>query len=110
MLCYIDPQTGEFLWRCPLCGESIRCQDQLELDTLEEEVACEGCRAREIFETNPEMIGFAVDMWARADSWPQSSSWMEAIPPSGISVLGDNYRASALRYPRRSSLLSWTAG
>ncbi len=110
VLCYIDPQTGEFLWRCPLCGESIRCQDQLELEELEKEGACEGCRAREIFESNPEMIGFAVDMWASADSWPQSSSWMKAIPPSGISVLGDDYRVSALRYPRRSSLLSWTAG
>ena len=110
MLSYIDPQTGEFIWRCPLCGESIRCQDQSQFDRLEKEGACEGCRAREIFESNPEMIGFAVDMWASADSWPQSSSWMEAIPPSGISVLGSDYRASTLHYPRRSSLLSWSAG
>jgi DNA-directed RNA polymerase subunit RPC12/RpoP len=109
MLAYIDPQTGEFLWCCPLCWESIRCQDQSEIDQLEEEAACEGCRARELFESNPEMIGFAVDMWARTDSWPQSSTWMEAIPPSGISVLGVDYHACDLRYPRRTAVLSWTA-
>jgi len=110
MLVYIDPQTGEFLWRCPLCGESIRCQDQFEIDQLESEAACEGCRARELFESNPEIIAFAVDMWARMDSWPQSSTWMEAIPPSGISVLGGDYHAEGLRYPRRTAVLSWTAG
>ena len=110
MLAYIDPHTGEFLWRCPLCGESIRCQDQSDIDQLEEEAACEGCRARALFESNPEMIGFAVDMWARLDTWPQSSTWMEAIPPSGISVLGGDYHAGGLRTRTRPALLSWTAG
>ena len=110
MLTYIDPQTGEFLWRCPLCGESIRCQDQSQIVHLEYEAACKGCRARELFESSPEMIGFAVDMWARLDSWPQSSTWMEAIPLSGISVLGGDYHADGLRYPRRTAVLSWTAG
>jgi hypothetical protein len=108
MLAYIDPQTGEYLWRCPVCGESIRCQDQLDLDQLKYEGACEGCRARELFENNPEMIGFAVDMWARLDSWPQSSTWMEAIPPSGISILGSDYHAGSLSYPRLTVVLSWT--
>jgi len=28
----IGPHTGEFLRRCPLCGESIRCQDQLGIE------------------------------------------------------------------------------
>lgn len=109
MLVYIHPHTGEFLWRCPHCGESILCQDLTELDQLRDEAACEGCRARELFELNPEMIGFAVDMWARLDSWPQSSSWMEAIPPSGISVLGVDRGAFGLRDPRRAAL-NWTAG
>jgi DNA-directed RNA polymerase subunit RPC12/RpoP len=109
MLVYIHPHTGEFLWRCPDCGESISCQDLTELDQLRDDGACEGCRARELFERNPEMIGFAVDMWARLDSWPQSSSWMEAIPPSGISVLGSDRGVFGLRDPRRAPL-SWTAG
>lgn len=110
MVSYIDPQTGEFLWRCPLCGESLRFQDQSEIDQMEQEAACEGCCARELFERNPEMIGFAVDMWARSDSWPQSSSWMEAIPPSGISVLGDDYHACGMLYPIRAAAPSWPAG
>ena len=110
MLMYIDPNTGEFLWRCPLCGESIRCRDQAEIDELEEEAACAGCRARALFESNPEMIGFAVDMWARLDSWPQSSTWMEAIPTTGISVLGADYHARDWGYPRRSAALGWTRG
>ena len=108
MLTYIHPHTGEILWRCPHCGESIHCHDLTELDQLQDEAACEGCRARELFEQNPEMIGFAVDMWARLDSWPQSSIWMEAIPPSGISVLGADHGAFGLRHPRRAAL-SWTA-
>ncbi len=110
MLMYIDPNTGEFLWRCPLCGESIRCRDQSEIDELEEEAVCAGCRAKALFESNPEMIGFAVDMWARLDSWPQSSAWMEAIPASGISVLGAEYHARDWGYPRRTAGLSWTRG
>lgn len=110
MLAYIDPQTGEFLWQCPLCGQSIRCQDPLQFDKLEQESTCEGCRARELFQSNPEVIGFAVDMWARSGKWPVSSCWMEAIPASGISVLGGDYHASALRYAGRAAILSWTAG
>jgi DNA-directed RNA polymerase subunit RPC12/RpoP len=107
---YVHPLTGELLWRCPHCGHSIRCQNLTELDQLEDDAACEGCRARELFERNPEMIGFAVDMWARLDAWPQSSVWMEAIPLSGISVLGAGYHAIGLRYPNRTAALSWTAG
>lgn len=110
MLFYIDPQTSEIVWRCPRCGESIRCQDLLELDQLTEASACEGCRARELFESSPEMISFAVGMWARSDSWPASSVWMEAIPQSGISVLGADYHSHALRYPKRPALLSRTTG
>ena len=110
MLMYIDPNTGEFLCRCPVCGESIRCRDQVEVDELEEEGACAGCRARALFESNPEMIGFAVDMWARLDSWPQSSIWMEAIPPTGISVLGAEYHDRDWGHPGRTAALSWTRG
>jgi DNA-directed RNA polymerase subunit RPC12/RpoP len=107
---YIDPLTSEIVWSCPHCGESICCQDLLELDKLQKDGACEGCRARELFQSNPEMISFAVDMWARLDTWPRSSIWMEAIPPSGISVLGADYHAHGLQYPKRPALLSWTAG
>lgn len=106
---YIDPRTGEFVWCCPLCGQPIRCQDPLQVDRLEQEAACESCRAKDLFRSNPEIIGFAVAMWARSNSWPPSSTWMEAIPPSGISILGDDYRVSTLRYPRRAALSSWTA-
>ena len=81
-----------------------------EIDELEEESLCAGCRARALFESNPEMIGFAVDMWARLDSWPQSSTWMEAIPASGISVLCAEYHARDWGYPRRPAALSWTRG
>jgi DNA-directed RNA polymerase subunit RPC12/RpoP len=110
MLSYIHPLTGELVWLCPQCGQSIRCQGLIEFEQLQDEAACDGCRARELFERNPEMIGFAVDMWARLDTWPQSSVWMEAIPPSGISVLGADYHASGLRHLIGSAALGWTAG
>ena len=107
---YIHHLTGELIWLCPQCGEPIRCQDLIEFEQLQDEAACDGCRARELFEENPEMIGFAVDMWARLDTWPQSSVWMEAIPPSGISVLGADYHAFRLGYPIGTAALTWTAG
>ena len=109
MLSYIDPKKGEIVWCCPSCGESVRCEDLLELDRLQEGSACEGRRARELFENSPEMISFAVGMWARSDSWPQSSIWMEAIPPSGISVLGADYHSHGLRSPKRPALLGFRA-
>ena len=95
---HLDPQTVEFLWRCPLCGETIRLQSQTEVSQAEQAGGCEGCRAKATFQRTPEMIGLLVALWARSDAWPQSVSWMEAIPTSGISILGNAYQAHGMLF------------
>lgn len=94
---YLDPQTGECLWRCPQCGELIRFGSQLAALQAERAGGCQGCRAKKTFEDNPGLIGFFLDFWAGADAWPQSHSWMAAIPASGISILGNAYSAPGVQ-------------
>jgi hypothetical protein len=93
---HLHPETAEFLWRCPLCGQSLRFQTQAEVNLAEQAGACEGCRAKAMFKRTPEMIGLLVALWARSDAWPESVSWMEAIPASGISILGNAYQARGI--------------
>lgn len=83
---YLDPQTGEHIWRCPQCKASIRFHSELAVTQAEKAGGCHGCRARATFRKNPGLVGFFVDFWARADAWPQSNSWLEAIPAAGISI------------------------
>ncbi len=80
MIYNLDLQTGEYLWRCPQCGEHIRFPNLLALRLAERAGGCQGCRAKATFERNPGLIGLFLDFWARADAWPQSPSWMEAVP------------------------------
>jgi hypothetical protein len=39
------------------------------------------------------LVGLYLDFWVRADAWPQSDSWLEAIPAAGISILGGAHAA-----------------
>ncbi len=82
MVYHIDPLTGEFLWRCPQCGEHIRFPNLRALYLAERAGGCQGCRAKATFERNPGLIGLFLDFWARTDAWPQSSSWLEAVTAS----------------------------
>jgi hypothetical protein len=102
MMYHLDPQTGDFLWRCPRCGESIRLRSQMEVYRAEQVGACEGCRAKVVFERNPELISLYIMLWARSDAWPQSVSWMEAIPPSGISILSHAYETCGMAGAKRA--------
>lgn len=89
----LDPQTGEYLWRCPECGEIIRLSGPMALCLVQRAGRCQGCRARATFKQNPGLVSFFLDFWARTDAWPQSDSWMAAIPNSGVPVLGNPYAA-----------------
>jgi hypothetical protein len=83
----LDPRTGEYLWRCPECGEIIRLSGPTALCLVQRAGRCQGCRARATFKQNPGLTAFFLDFWARADAWPQSDSWMTAIPNCGVPVL-----------------------
>jgi hypothetical protein len=83
----LDPKTGEYLWRCPECGETIRLSSQMAVCLAVRAGRCQGCRARETFKRNPALASFFLDFWSRADAWPQSDSWMEAMPTAGVPML-----------------------
>jgi hypothetical protein len=89
MMHILDPQTGEYRWRCPECGETIRFSSPTAVCLAERAGRCHGCRARVTF--NPGLIGFFLDFWARAEAWPQSDSWMDAMPATGVSIPSNHY-------------------
>ncbi len=76
----IDPQTGQFLWRCPQCKRYIRFSTLLAIELAERAGGCQGCRAKRTIERHPGLVSFYLDFWSRAGAWPQSLSWTEALP------------------------------
>ena len=85
----LNPLTGEFLWRCPGCGKTIHLRNEVAVRLAEQAGGCQGCRAKATFERNPGLVGFFVDFWSRAGTWPQSDSWMQAVRGGGISILAN---------------------
>lgn len=76
---YVDVKTGEYVWRCPQCGEDIRFPNLLSVRLSERAGGCQGCLAKATFERKPGIIPITLDFWIRTGHWPQSPSWMEAI-------------------------------
>ena len=76
----IDPQTGEFLWKCPQCDEYIHLYTFWAIDLATQAEGCRGCRAKATLEMNPGLFDLFLDFWTRSNAWPQSHSWVEAIP------------------------------
>jgi len=76
----VDLQTGDFLWRCPDCHEYIRFPDLSLLYLTDQIGRCQGCRAQKILKINPRLISLYMDAWTRDGAWPQSNSWVEALP------------------------------
>jgi hypothetical protein len=103
---HLHPLTKEYLWQCPQCGESIRLQTRSAVHLAERAGACQGCRAKATFERRPELIGIFLSFWARSGASPHSASWMEAIPPSGISVLASAYQSRGVLRAKRAVTMS----
>jgi hypothetical protein len=89
----LDPKSGQYQWCCPECGEIIRLSSETAVRLAKRAGRCQGCRARATFKQNPGLVGFFLDFWARADAWPQSASWLDAVPASGVPILGNAYSA-----------------
>jgi hypothetical protein len=78
-----DCQKHRYLALCPQCRRVIiYCAiPALYQDlVLSERQACQGCRAKITFERNPSMIGVFLHFWYTTATFPQSPSWLEAIP------------------------------
>lgn len=87
----LEAQAQQVRWPCPECGEIIRLTGLLAARLAERAGRCQGCRARATLERNPGLAGFFLDFWARTGAWPQSDSWLAAVPPSGVSLAGHAY-------------------
>jgi len=81
---WYDTMENQYIAICPRCHASITYDN---LNVLYRELVssdascCQGCRAKITFERNPGLIGLFLDFWYRTGSFPESPSWMEAIPP-----------------------------
>ena len=95
-----DLQTDRYFGLCRQCRERITHDT---LDGLYHELmandqkCCQGCRARLSLERNPGLIGLFLEFWYRTGAFPQSSSWMEAIPQTQFVLWAKEIRAAFLR-------------
>jgi len=80
---WYDRQEDRYLVLCPACHRLVAydAQDTLYLEMVwSEHRCCQGCRARISFADNPGLVGAVLDVWRTTGKYPQSPSWVEAIP------------------------------
>jgi len=97
---WYDSQGKGYVALCPECHNLIVYRTLYELCSemvFSERSCCEGCRARALFESDPNWIGAVLDAWMESDTFPQSPSWMEAIPDYGYTVWESEILASLSR-------------
>jgi hypothetical protein len=93
---WYDTRRDQFVALCPVCHQQVTYANA---EALLRELkagpnqACQGCRAKKSFQLNPGLIGVFLDFWYRTDTFPQSPSWLEAIPPSQFNLWGREIRA-----------------
>ena len=80
---WYDSQEDQSLVLCPACHELITC-DTLGLVYQEmvwsKRKCCQGCRAKITFQQDPGLIGLFLDYWQRTGTFPESATWLGAIP------------------------------
>jgi hypothetical protein len=84
-----DRRDNRYLVLCPTCHALITCRslDALYMDIVwKRGQCCQGCRARIAFVRDPDLIGTVLDDWYKTGNFPQSSSWVKAIPPLQCNV------------------------
>ena len=93
---WYDTRKDQYLALCPVCRQQVT---YATAEALHRELrgamtaGCQGCRAKRSFEQNPGLIGVFLDFWYRTGTFPQSPSWLEAIPPSQFNLWGREIRA-----------------
>jgi hypothetical protein len=78
-----DRQEDCYLVLCPACHRLVTydAQDTLYIEMVwSEHRCCQGCRARISFADNPGLVGTVLEVWRATGTYPQSASWIEAIP------------------------------
>lgn len=94
---WYDSQEDQYLVLCPACRELIIC-DTLGIVFHEmvwsKRKCCQGCRAKITFQQDPGLIGLFLDYWYRTGNFPESASWLEAIPPEQFNLWAKEIRAA----------------
>ncbi len=92
-----DSREGRYLVLCPKCHKLI-AYDKVNTLYLElvsnDRQCCQGCRARISFEKDPGLIGLFLDFWHRTGTFPESTSWVEAIPQPLLNLWAKEVRAA----------------
>ena len=86
-----DPQKEQYAVLCPECHEVIlyRTLEALYCEMVRSDRrCCQGCRARITFEKDPGLIGIFLDFWHRTGKFPESDSWLEAVPQPQLNLWG----------------------
>jgi len=94
---WYDSQEDQYLVLCPACHELITC-DTLGIVYHEmvwsKRKCCQGCRAKITFQQDPGLIGLFLDYWYRTGNFPESASWLEAVPPEQFNLWAKEIRAA----------------
>ena len=83
MAAWYDCQADQYVVLCPECHMLIAYDTPEELYqemVWREQQACQGCRARTLFACHPCIVGEVLEVWRQTRTFPQSPSWLEAIP------------------------------
>ena len=94
---WYDSQEDQYLALCPACHELITCDtpDHVYYELVwSRHKCCQGCRARLSFQQDPGLIGIFLDYWYRKGNFPESTSWLEAIPPEQFNLWAREIRAA----------------
>ena len=86
---WYDNREDQYRVLCPQCHCLVTC-DTIEIVYREmvwsERKCCQGCRAKISFEKNPRVIPLFLDFWCRTGNFPESASWLEAVPQKQFSL------------------------
>ena len=94
---WYDSQEGKYVVLCP------KCQTLIDYDTLgivyhemvwSKRKCCQGCRAKISFQQDPSLIGLFLDYWYRTGNFPESASWLDAIPSEQFNLWAKEIRAA----------------
>lgn len=94
---WYDNQKERYVVLCPQCQEVISYRT---LDALYHEMVwgdrqcCQGCRARVTFEKDPGLIGMFLGFWCRTGNFPESDSWLDALPQPHLNLWGKEIRVA----------------
>ena len=80
---WYDIREDQYRVLCPQCHCLVTCET-IEIVyremVMSERKCCQGCRAKISLGKNPRIIGVFLDFWCRTGNFPESSSWLAAIP------------------------------